>query len=83
VLRDLRDNVLLQSSLGSAFVDTYYHISPSLAEIVADSPTLRYVAYCGIKLLLVALGFPWPILLVGFLALLAVSRLGKRRAGIR
>lgn len=40
VLRAFRDDVLLTSSAGTAFVDAYYRISPTLADVVARSPVL-------------------------------------------
>ncbi len=43
VLRDLRDQVFLNSAAGSAFVDTYYAFSPAIAQFVADSPVLASI----------------------------------------
>lgn len=40
VLRDMRDQVFLQNAAGSALVDTYYAISPELAQYVAQNPFL-------------------------------------------
>jgi hypothetical protein len=40
VLRDVRDTYLLNNAVGTAFVDTYYHVSPALADTVAGSPVL-------------------------------------------
>lgn len=36
MLRGLRDDVLLESPFGAAFVDAYYSVSPSLANYVAE-----------------------------------------------
>ena len=44
VLRDVRDAHLLTNALGTSFVDTYYRISPALADAIAQSPLLRSVA---------------------------------------
>lgn len=43
VLRDMRDQVFLNSAAGSAFVDTYYAFSPAIAQFVADSPVLASI----------------------------------------
>lgn len=40
-LRTFRDNVLLQSSWGSAFVRFYYHWSPPAARLIARQPLLK------------------------------------------
>lgn len=39
-LRDMRDVVLLDNAAGSAFVDTYYSVSPAVADVIAQSPLL-------------------------------------------
>lgn len=41
VLRHMRDRSLLPTALGAAFVDTYYRLSPGLAERIAQDPALR------------------------------------------
>ena len=54
VLRAFRDSYLLDSSIGTAFVDTYYRVSPFLADIVARS---AFLALC-VRMIL------WPIILI-------------------
>jgi len=44
VLREFRDVVLLQSSLGSGFVALYYRLSPPIAEAIAQNGFLKEVA---------------------------------------
>jgi DMSO/TMAO reductase YedYZ molybdopterin-dependent catalytic subunit len=41
VLRDFRDEVLLQNSVGSKFVDLYYRLSPPVAHFIAGNEFLR------------------------------------------
>lgn len=41
ILREFRDQVLLKSALGSAFVATYYRLSPPVANFIAGSDFLR------------------------------------------
>ena len=43
ILRDFRDQVLLESALGSRFVDAYYKISPPVADFIAKNDFLRAV----------------------------------------
>ncbi len=43
VLRSVRDSVLLESSVGTAMVDTYYRVSPPIADAVAASPVLASI----------------------------------------
>ena len=43
LLCDLRDEVLLQSVIGTAFVKTYYWISPTVASIIERSKVLRFM----------------------------------------
>ena len=66
-LRTLRDTYLLSNSVGTAFVDTYYRVSPAVANVVAQSPALA----AAVRLLLV------PVIFLGklFLAIPAVSAL--------
>jgi hypothetical protein len=41
VLREFRDDVLLQSGMGSAFVNLYYRLSPPVARFIAGNEVLR------------------------------------------
>ena len=54
VLRQFRDRCLLDTAFGSAFVDTYYRLSPPIAEAVAQNAVLR----SGVRMVLV------PVVLV-------------------
>lgn len=79
-LRAFRDTYLLHSSAGTAFVDTYYRISPAIASIVAKSPVLA----AGIRLILLPVIFAAklimarPVLTVA-IALLVLTLLKVRR----
>ena len=42
-LRAVRDRFLLQTPAGAAFVDTYYRVSPPIAEVVAENGALRAI----------------------------------------
>jgi PKD repeat protein len=41
VLREFRNTVLLKSTVGSAFVDLYYRISPPIADFIGSNEVLR------------------------------------------
>jgi len=41
ILRDFRDQVLLENALGSRFVAAYYRVSPPVADFIAKSDFLR------------------------------------------
>jgi hypothetical protein len=43
ILRDFRDQVLLKNTLGSRFVETYYKLSPPVADFIAKNDFLRAV----------------------------------------
>jgi hypothetical protein len=43
ILRDFRDQVLLENALGSRFVEVYYKISPPVADFIAKNDFLRAV----------------------------------------
>jgi polyhydroxybutyrate depolymerase len=41
VLREFRDDVLLESGVGSHLVDLYYHVSPPIAEFISEHSLVR------------------------------------------
>lgn len=67
VLRDVRDSQMLDSTLGSAFVDAYYRLSPPVARLVADHPALAAAVRVAL----------WPLVMLGtsviFLPTLALA----------
>ena len=54
MLRAFRDDVLLQHAWGRAFVDFYYTVSPSLADVIADHEWLRAVTRWSLTPMVVA-----------------------------
>lgn len=48
VLREFRDTILLNSSIGKVFVKYYYIISPSIAKIIEKSSILKSIVRKGI-----------------------------------
>jgi hypothetical protein len=81
-LRALRDTYLLNNALGTAFVDSYYRVSPFVADLVAKSPVFAAV----VRLLLVPVIFaakvvvakPALSVLLASVAALTVVRRRKR-----
>lgn len=49
ILRNFRDEVLLVSPLGKSLVSLYYHVSPPMADVIADSPVLRQLTRWGLQ----------------------------------
>lgn len=88
VLRDWRDDSLLPSAPGAAFVDTYYRLSPPLAKSIAERPMLRSAARAVLAPLIGSLkaGHVGVLLAAGLLGLLASAfagrRLRSRRCGL-
>jgi len=58
VLRKFRDNVLLQSRPGTAFVDFYYKYSPPIADFIAKNEILRTLVRFALTPLIVAVKYP-------------------------
>lgn len=58
VLRQFRDNVLLQSELGTAFVRFYYKHSPPIADFIARHGTLRMLMRLALTPLIFGVKYP-------------------------
>lgn len=74
-LRAVRDRYLLRNGAGTAFVDTYYRLSPGLADRVATHPALKNVVRMGLdpvlelsRLVLAAPGFALLIAVLGLVS---------------
>ena len=68
ILRDFRDQVLLNSSLGKGLVQTYYTYSPPIADFIAEYDSLRMIVRIS---LLPIVGFSWIVLKIGPVSTLA------------
>jgi subtilisin family serine protease len=77
-LRRFRDNYLLTSLPGRAFVDLYYKYSPPIADTISKSDSLRAATRVMLMPLVMTVAFPYPSLGV-FLGLLSVSLVVMRR----
>lgn len=63
VLRHFRDNVLLQSELGTGFVKFYYKHSPPIADFIAQHDTLRILMRLALTPLIFAVKYPLVFML--------------------
>ncbi|MFO7973437.1 MAG: CFI-box-CTERM domain-containing protein [Candidatus Hydrogenedentota bacterium] len=66
-LRRFRDEVLLQTTLGTAFVDLYYQVSPPFAAEVARHPALATLVRGVLTPTAYAIVWPWKALSVALL----------------
>ncbi len=82
VLRHFRDEVLLQTSLGTAFVDLYYRVSPRIAATVAPRPTLAALVRSALTPLSYAVTSPVKAMGVTLLLAMGVYA-ARRRAKVR
>jgi hypothetical protein len=64
VLRHFRDDVLLQSKLGTAFVSFYYKHSPPIADFIAQHDTLRMIIRFALTPLIFAVKYPIVVTLL-------------------
>jgi len=83
VLRRFRDEVLLQTALGTAFVDLYYRVSPPVAETVARKPVLAALVRAVMTPVSHAAAFPRHAGVVAAAAFLALGAYGFRSRGAR
>jgi hypothetical protein len=79
ILREFRDGYLLTNTLGQAFVDFYYKLSPPIAEFITDHPSLKPIVRAGLlpavamSVVAVNTGPAEKIAIVGLLVLVSVA----------
>ena len=83
VLRAVRDSYLLNNAVGAAFVDTYYRLSPSVADAVANNALLKAAVRTLLAPVVIVgnfiLAMPGASLFLLFACVgLAVSRIRRR-----
>jgi hypothetical protein len=79
VLRHFRDDVLLQSQLGTAFVKFYYKHSPPIADFIAQHDSLRLTMRLALTPLIFAVKYPVAF---GLLLVIAAAWFVRRRLPI-
>ena len=74
VLRHFRDNVLLQSGPGTAFVAFYYRHSPPVADYIRQHEFLRLLTRWALTPLILEVKDPLALCVLPFLGLAALTR---------
>jgi hypothetical protein len=83
VLRHFRDNVLLQSKAGTAFVKFYYHYSPPIANYIAQHDILRMLIRFALTPVIVLVKLGWISLVAGaLLSGFGIARVYRRKSRI-
>ena len=72
VLRNIRDEHLLTNAIGSSFVDSYYRLSPPIADVVASQPLLKSIVQVLLMGLIWMVHFPY--LVIGALLMLGIRQ---------
>lgn len=78
-LRAVRDRYLLESAGGAAFVDTYYRLSPPIADFIGMHPALRALVRVLLTpvVLISRMVLAIPLLMAGFAIVICVLMTGQ------
>jgi len=89
ILKDFRDSYLLDYKLGQKFISLYYQASPSIAETISKSETLRIltrwflIPIVGVAYLTINIGIMATLFIITFVILFLISFVGVlKKAGI-
>lgn len=80
ILRGLRDGLLLTNSAGAAFVDTYYRLSPPIADVVADNALLKVLVRALLVPVVLMSSFLGAVGGMGIVLLVSLSLLARQSA---
>jgi hypothetical protein len=78
-LRKFRDQHLLTNSIGTWFVELYYHHSPPLADYIRERETLRALVRSGLAVVIYSIEYPTVAGLILLLPVLILIRQRRRR----
>jgi len=78
-LRKFRDQHLLTNSIGTWFVEFYYHHSPPLADYIRERETLRALVRSGLAVVIYSIEYPTVAGLILLLPVLILIRQRRRR----
>jgi len=81
LLRDFRDRHLLTNRPGQVFVNWYYRTSPSVADVIAESGSLRLITRIGLTPLVYAVKYPAAAGLMFLLMMVLVPGPARRGLG--
>ena len=81
-LRVFRDEYLLSNAVGSAFVDAYYTVSPSIADVVAQNPVLAALVRIALVpvVAISRMALTMPLMTAALAFILATALVMRRRA---
>jgi hypothetical protein len=79
VLRDFRDNVLLKTSWGKAFVAWYYRNSPPIAAFIAKNDSLRFTVRAALTPVVFVIKYPINSSVILLLVMILISFIMRRR----
>ena len=80
-LRTFRNEYLLTNTIGSAFVDTYYRLSPPIANVVAQHSAIATIIRIALTPLIWILQLPIEVLVLA-ISLLTLRRITRQRRAI-
>ena len=78
VLRNFRDNILMKSTMGAAFVKFYYAGSPQVADVIREHEGLRFMTRLLLTPLIYGIEFPLLALMGVLLVIICVLK-GRKR----
>jgi hypothetical protein len=81
-LRNFRDSVLLKSTPGRSFVESYYRISPPIAGYISTRPHLRATVRCVLTPMIILIRYPAATAVLILISALILTLFVKRRQNV-
>jgi uncharacterized repeat protein (TIGR01451 family)/CSLREA domain-containing protein len=79
-LRRFRDHVLLPTAWGRAFVETYYALSPPIADVISRHDALRSITRWALTPLVYGVAYPLPSAALGMALMIGLLRFRQQGA---